>query len=360
MNMGIQATGRDDLALAGNDVCAAANHHVGSHAVHDIWVARLANRRNHAVLDSNIRLVDAGPVDNERVGDDHVQCLRVGPPRGLAHTLTQRLTATKLALVAVGGEVFLDLDPEICVSEPDPVSSGRTEHGHVGRALHLEHVDVGEVASGLRRMRKAGPLEVRNDLLGAPVLDAARGQVVAAADDLVAANLDERDRLGIARLEADRGAGGDVEAEAVRAGAVKLELRVRLDEVVVRADLHRSVALAGDLETDAATALVERDLFLGHDDGAGLLGGLIVGGVGQGEDLLVRHGEEAGVQGAVQVPVVGADGVVDGDEIRASGKGALDLDLTEGAADGGQDVAAAQHGGAQAHEVGDGVITIAD
>ena len=47
----------------------------------------------------------------------------------------------------------------------------------------------------------------------------------------------ERDRPGIPRFEADGGARGDVETHAVGFGAVEVELGVRLDEVVVGADL---------------------------------------------------------------------------------------------------------------------------
>jgi hypothetical protein len=61
----------------------------------------------------------------------------------------------------------------------------------------------------------------------------------------------------------------------------------------------------------------------------------------------------------VHVAVVGADGVVHGDEVRAGGKGALDLDLMEGATYFREDVAASQHGGPEGHEVGDGVLAIA-
>src|SRR5688572_16280673 len=54
----------------------------------------------------------------------------------------------------------------------------------------------------------------------------------------------------LAGLEADGGAGGDVEAVAAGLGAVEFERRVGLGEVVVRADLDRAVAGVGDGEGD--------------------------------------------------------------------------------------------------------------
>ena len=75
---------------------------------------------------------------------------------------------------------------------------------------------------------------------------------------------------------------------------------------------------------------------------------------------MAGDGEEAAVQGAMQVPVVGADGVVDGDEIGAGGKRAFDLNFVKGVAYVGVYVPAAEHGGAHGHEVCDGVVSIAD
>ena len=49
------------------------------------------------------------------------------------------------------------------------------------------------------------------------------GQVVAAADDAIAGDVDEANRLGIARLKADGGASGDIQTLAVGFGAVELQ-----------------------------------------------------------------------------------------------------------------------------------------
>ena len=54
------------------------------------------------------------------------------------------------------------------------------------------------------------------------ILDEARSDPVAALDYLVASNLYQRDRLGIARLESYRCTGGDVESVAVCSNAIEL------------------------------------------------------------------------------------------------------------------------------------------
>src|SRR4051812_2330711 len=56
-----------------------------------------------------------------------------------------------------------------------------------------------------------------------------------AVDGLLAGHGDELDVAGLAGFEADRRAGGDVEAHAAGLLAVELQRRVGLEEMVVRA-----------------------------------------------------------------------------------------------------------------------------
>lgn len=362
MDVGVNATGGDNLALGGDDVGTAADNHVGGDAVHDVRAPGLANADNEAVLDANVGLVDAGPVDNQGVGNDDVERLGVAAARGLAHALAQRLAAAKLALVAVRGHVALDLDPEVGVAEADEVAGGGAEHGGVGGAVHLEHVDVDGVAArvGLGDMREPGRLQTGHDVSRAPALDDARGEAVAAAHNAPAAHLDERHRLGVARLEAHRGACRNVQPVAVRAPAVKLQLRVDLDEVVVRADLDGAVALARDAQPDPRAVLVQHHAAAHRHHGPGLLVQRVLRVRRQRERLRVRHGEEAAVQRTPQVAVVGGDGVVDGDEICAHGERPLHLDLAERAAHRREDVPPSEHRRAEGHEIRDRVVAIAD
>lgn len=234
MDVRVDAAGRDDLTLAGHDIGAAADHHARGDAVHDVRAAGLADADNEPVLDANVGLVDARPVDYEGVCDDDVERVGVAAARGLPHALAQRLAAAKLALVAVGRQVALDADPEVRVGQAHQVARRGTKHGGVGGAFHAKDINVRRVAPGLLgSVGEAGGDEAGENVVEAPGLDGARRETVAAADDARAANLYQRHRLGVAGLEAHRCAGGDVEPEAVGARAIKLELWVRLDEVVM-------------------------------------------------------------------------------------------------------------------------------
>src|SRR5580693_7832541 len=69
-----------------------------------------------------------------------------------------------------------------------------------------------------------------------------------AVDGALAGERDELHVAGLPRLEAHRGAGRDVEPHAARFLAVELQRRIGLEEMVVRADLDRTVATIGDRE----------------------------------------------------------------------------------------------------------------
>ena len=56
----------------------------------------------------------------------------------LAHAVADHLAAAELHLLAVGGEVLLDLDDQIGVGEPHAVAGGGAEHVGIGAALDLE------------------------------------------------------------------------------------------------------------------------------------------------------------------------------------------------------------------------------
>lgn len=106
-------------------------------------------------------------------------------------------------------------------------------------AFHTCNVNVRPISRGmLVRVQEARFLEFVHRSLGDfRVEDVARCEVVAAFDDFVAANLDERNGFGVAGLEPDACSCGNVEPEAVGSDAVKLQLGVRFYEVVMGPDL---------------------------------------------------------------------------------------------------------------------------
>src|SRR5581483_11374846 len=85
-------------------------------------------------------------------------------------------------------------------------------------------------------------------------------EVVAAANDTLPGNIDQTHRLCFAGFEAHRRAGGNIEAFAVRLCAVEAQFGIGFNEMIMAADLHRTVAQVGYRQTDALTPRIEFDL----------------------------------------------------------------------------------------------------
>ena len=97
-------------------------------------IAGLADAGDLAVLDADVGLDDAPVVDDQRVGDDGVDGAFAARELRLAHAVADDLAAAELHLLAIGGEVLLDLDDEVGVGEADLVADGRAEHVGIGVA----------------------------------------------------------------------------------------------------------------------------------------------------------------------------------------------------------------------------------
>ena len=126
MDVAVEAAGGEDLALARDDLGAGADD--DGDAGLDVGIAGLADGGDPAFLDRDVGLDDAPVIDDQRIGDDGIdRALPVGDLR-LPHAVADHLAAAELHLLAVGGEILLDLDDEIGVGEPHPVAGGRAEH----------------------------------------------------------------------------------------------------------------------------------------------------------------------------------------------------------------------------------------
>ena len=132
VDVGIEAAGGQDLALAGDRLGAGADDDVDAGL--GVGIASLADAGDPAVLQADIGLYDPPVVDDERVGDDGVDGA-VGATRlALAHAVADHLAAAELHLFAVGGEILLHLHDQLGVGEADLVADSRAEHVGIGGA----------------------------------------------------------------------------------------------------------------------------------------------------------------------------------------------------------------------------------
>ena len=146
MDVGVESPRGDDQSLAGDDLGGHANDHPLGDAGHHVGITRLAEASDPAVLDANVRLIDAGVVEDDGISDDAVQSPFRSDARRLTHAFTNHLPAAKFAFITVVGVVALDLEFERGVTKPDSVPGGGAEHVGILRALHL----VGHARKGKR------------------------------------------------------------------------------------------------------------------------------------------------------------------------------------------------------------------
>ena len=136
MDVRVEAAGGEDFSFARDHLGAGADDDGDVRL--DVRIAGLADRGDAAFLQADVGLHDAPVIDDQRVGDDGVdRALLVGDLR-LAHAVADHLAAAELHLLAVGGEILLDLDDQIGVGEPHAVAGGGPEHVDIGAALDLE------------------------------------------------------------------------------------------------------------------------------------------------------------------------------------------------------------------------------
>src|SRR4029077_9818020 len=104
----------------------------------NIGIAGLAYPSDHAFLDRDVGFYDAPVVHDQRIGDDGIGgALPVGDLR-LPHAVADHLAAAEFHLLAIGGEILLDLDDEIGVGEPHSVAGGRAEHVGIDGTFDLD------------------------------------------------------------------------------------------------------------------------------------------------------------------------------------------------------------------------------
>src|SRR3990167_11429224 len=132
--MGVDAAGGEDHAFAGDHFGGTADGDGAGRVA--VRVPRFAARGDASAFQADVGFNNAPGVDDQRVGDyrvDHVG----GAQLTLAHAVADDLAAAELHLVAVGGEVLFDLDPQVGIGQTHLVADGGAEHVGVGLAGNL-------------------------------------------------------------------------------------------------------------------------------------------------------------------------------------------------------------------------------
>lgn len=127
VDVGVHGSRGQDAPVAGEDLGGRPDDQFRVDAVHRVGVPGLPERDDPAVADPEVGLHDAPVVQDHGAGDDHVErAVRAGGAR-LPHRLADHLPAAEEHLVTgarTAAAVLGDLDEQVGVGQPDPVSGG--------------------------------------------------------------------------------------------------------------------------------------------------------------------------------------------------------------------------------------------
>ena len=132
MDMRVEPARGQDLALGRDRLGARADDDIDAGL--RVGVARLADPGDQPVAQAHIGLVDAGVIDDQRVGDDRVHGPFGAGGLALPHAVADHLAAAELHLLAIGGAVPLHLDDQVGIGKPHAVAGGGAVHAGIGGA----------------------------------------------------------------------------------------------------------------------------------------------------------------------------------------------------------------------------------
>src|SRR5262249_26091647 len=87
--------------------------------------------------DADIGLHDAPVINNERIRDHGVHGAASARRLPLPHAVADHLPAAELHLLAIGGEILLDLYDKLRIRQPHFVAGCRAEHIRIGATRNL-------------------------------------------------------------------------------------------------------------------------------------------------------------------------------------------------------------------------------
>ena len=203
VNVGVDRPGGQDLALPGDRLRPGTDDDVDPGL--NIRIAGFADRGNAPVLDTDVGFDDPPVVQNEGVGDDGVDDLGRSA-LALPHAVADHFAAAELDLLTVDRPVRLHLDEEGRIAQANAVTDGRAVDLGVGLPTELAHHAVPSGSSG-------------------PITAALKPYTV------LSRRRPPAPPPALARLEADRGPGRDIEPVPPCPGPVEVEGVVGLEKV---------------------------------------------------------------------------------------------------------------------------------
>ena len=129
MNMGVDATCREDFSFSGNNLCAWANN--DGDARLRIGITGLADGSNAAVFQTHISFHNAPVIDDQGIGDHRINRTRSTSDLALTHAIPDNLAAAEGYFFTMDGEVAFHFNEKLGIREPYLVAHRGSKHGGI-------------------------------------------------------------------------------------------------------------------------------------------------------------------------------------------------------------------------------------
>ena len=135
MDMHIKPARGQDAPFTGDDFRARPDDDV--HIRLRVGIARLANRGNPPAAQPDIGFHHAPMIQDQRIGDHGIHGTLGARDLRLAHAITDHLAAAEFHFLAIGGEIFFNLDEDFRIGQAHTVAHGWAIHAGIGGAREL-------------------------------------------------------------------------------------------------------------------------------------------------------------------------------------------------------------------------------
>ena len=251
VNVNVETAGGNDLSFGGDRLGAGSDDDI--HPRLDIGISGLADSRNPAVFQTDIGLVDARMIQDQRIGDNGIHGAAGARDLGLAHAVADNLAAAEFHFFAIDRAIVFDLDDQVRIGKADLVAGRGAEHVRIGAAVDF----IGH--------RSALQLAV---YLG-----------VEPADHPVAGIGDKLHRARLTGLEPHRRPRRDIQPEPACRFTVEGQAGIRFIKMIVGPDLDRPVPRIRNVDPNRLAALVQCQRAGCCDDFSGYHDALLNGSV---------------------------------------------------------------------------------
>ena len=239
VNMGIDATRRQDRTFTSNHFRTRANNNI--HSGLHIRVTGFADFYNTTVLDADVTFNHTPVIQYQRVGDHQIhRRFTVGwiiQHLALTHAITDHLTAAEFHFIAIDGEVFFYLNPQVGITQADFVANGRPEHLGISGAIHLDRDRMVVCTFSGRQL--------------------AHHFATKSVNFALASKLHQLDVATLAGFKPHGRSRSDIKMEAQGSIAVEAERRIGFSKMIVRTDLNGTVTGVFNPERQGFTANVQ-------------------------------------------------------------------------------------------------------